>query len=334
MVTKRTPYMLCMSLLMLSTLAYQSHAMQSMPLITATECWSACKKLAKTAATAGIGYWLIRRIIKHKISHTDTTTYPPTARSLSVITDGKVTIRRSADRQTRVTHCYAALWGSHLPSLHFSENFDGEKLEIHGHTTPTRRHFLAKILEFLFYLKPKKILHHIIEVPDSMAIDVTTTNSSLYSHRNSFVVTIESLKNAISIHAYTGNVHVISPKKYARPADTETHTASSAKDKDTGTASSHQSKWVRKQAPCKLPPAINIHTPDTVVVENFQGDLYIFDDGQQIPGHQQQIDLTRHSDNHYGIVRINNSEQPFSLHYSSQQRAQIHQHATATAVTP
>jgi hypothetical protein len=59
---------------------------------------------------------------------------------------------------------------------------------------------------------------------------------------------------------------------------------------------------------------IKIHTPDKVVAKTFR-EILAFSNGQQFPHHQQQIELTRHSQNHRGRVFINGSEQPFSWHY-------------------
>lgn len=337
MVQQKTPYILCMSLFLLGLSGtYTIDAMQGMPLITAAQSWELCKKISKITATVGIGYWLIRTILNHKISHTDTTTYPSNPERLEVVTDGKVTIRKSHDGKTHVTHRYGASWGSYLSSLHFSDNYDGKKLEVHGHSTSIHRPFFKRILEFLLHLKPQKTLHHIIEVPDSTVIDITSTNSSLYSHRNSFIVTIDSLINAIRIHAHTGNVKVICPKESAQlrivhthPADSDTHSVTAIRDTHSRMASLHEPVWVHNQEICQPASPIEIHTPDKVVAENFQGDLHIFDDGQQFPRHQQQIDLTRHSQNHYGHVFINGSKQPFSLHYPI--RADISQQVAAPA---
>ena len=323
MVQQRTPYILCMSLLILGLSGtYTANAMQGMPLITAAQSWEICKKISKVTATLGIGYWLIRTILNHKISHTDTTTYPSNPERLEVVTDGKVTIRKSHDGKTHVTHRYGASWDSQLSSLHFSENFDGEKLAVHGYTTPTRKSFFKKILEFLLYLKPQKTLHHIIEVPDSTAIDITTTNSDLYSYRSKFIVTIDSLINAIRIHAHTGNVRVVCPQESAQlrivhthPAGTDMPSTASTRDAHSRTASLYEPVWRGKHGIRQPASPIEIHTPDKVVAENFQGDLRIFDDGQKLPQHQQQIELTRHSQNHRGRVFINGLEQPFSRRY-------------------
>ena len=323
MVQRRTPCILCMSLLILGLSGtYTARAMQGMPLITATQSWELCKKISKITATLGIGYWLVRTILNHKISHTDTTTYPSNPERLEIVTDGKVTIRKSHDGKTHVTHRYGASWGSYLPSLHFSENFDGKKLAVHGYTTPTRKSFFKKILEFLLHLKPQKTLHHIIEVPDSTAIDITTTNSDLYSYRSKFIVTIDSLIHAIRIHAHTGNVRVVCPQKSAQlrivhthPVGTDMPSIASTSNTHGRTASLYKPVWVHEHGICQPENSIEIHTPDKVVAENFQGDLSIFNDGQQFPHHQQQIELTRHSQNHRGRVFINGSEQPFSWHY-------------------
>jgi hypothetical protein len=271
--------------------AHTTHAMQYISRITAPAGSTTLKKMA----IIGLGYWLIRTILNHKISRIDTATYRTNPKTLKIITDGKVTVRRSVDGATHVTHHYGATPNSALSSIHFSEELQGDTLAVYGSTRSVKRPLWHRILTFLFRVKPKKTLHHIIEVPNPDLLEITTSNSALYSYQNSYRVIVDSLKCAMNIHALDGNVLVSCPREL---------------EKLTGVSTSQNPIQTTSNK------TIEIHTCGKVNVENFPGNLIIEDDGPRDSDHTpRSYYLTRHRQNHGGAVSIDQKSISFSFTY-------------------
>lgn len=270
-----------------------SYAFNLAPLArAASKGFDVIKKIAKVGALLWCGDWLTRSFLNHRIHRYDSTTYPAIA-NLRVYTDGKVTVRKSPDNTMKVTHKYGTSWRSDLPQISFSEDFDQEHntLTVQGLLEECHTGKIQRFMQWLLDLRPKRTLHHVIEVPSTTNVEITTQNSDQYTHNREQAVHVDSIVGNICIHA-VGKVLI-------EHAGVDSHL----------NVVHNQVEWDETSH-----GQIEIHTPDAVEVNGFKDCLRVYNDegNPAIYGHQC-IKALRHPQNHSGKVFFNGVKQPFRL---------------------
>lgn len=275
------------------------------------------KKIAKVSAIVGGAYWLVHRVLNHRLARYDTATYPAVAR-LVVYTDGKVTVRPSQDGTMKVTHKYGASWRSDLPQIGFSEKFDHEHntLTVQGLLGECHAGKFQRFIQWLFRLQPKRTLHHIIEVPRATEVEITTGNSDRYTHNREQPVHVSSINREqpdvssifgnVTVHTVSGNVLVENTDKpmklkvIHRRAPSDPQEPQQTAGPQTGhrhTSSLYKVEWDETSPQSN----IEVHTPGSVIARNFKGDLRVYG--------THHVQAQKHPQNLFGQVVVNDERQ-------------------------
>ena len=271
--------------------------------------FSLVKKITKASAIVGGAYWLVRAVLNYRTPRYATATYPAVER-LVVYTDGKVTVQPSQDGTMKVTHKYGASWRSDLPQIGFSERFDPAQntLTVQGLLDECHSGRIQRFIQWLFRLQPKRTLHHIIEVPNTTNVEITTGNSDRYTHNEQKpIVRVNPIIGNITVHAARGGVEVGNDEKPAKlkvtpRIDPSNHQAIINRRDPQDTSALHQVEWEKEY---RDKGSITIHTPGMAIVRNFRGDL-------EVSG-TNNVQAERHPQNVAGRVTVNHLLHSYAL---------------------